>query len=526
MTILKCKNKIWIENISDLFCDYKIIPLGCQTLEAKMNAVTRFIFFIFLLLLIAFDLKKSLIFLSFSLLFIIIIYYILKNKKMNQYENFTYTQMTPQNTPSMFAQGPNGYVANNRANISTNPVNNTKNILIDRPSTYRFCNDEVTFDFNDEDYMSPNQKLVGQANPKTLIPPVIVPPSHDLSYWKANNLITHSHVNDMKQIDDYQSGYQVTTCCGNTEGDYIVPREINKRDKLVRYNYLKADSEVPTPLYKQNNYEKNKLFTRRSDIKENFTPLNSTGNGVSSIPPVYEIKPNQSGHVNISCGYNPIQLFEAGLPTNYPAGNCEKDPAFKKYNENLFMQTIQPGVYTTTQIDEPINSNIGISFTQQFEPLTCKTNNRGDVIYTEHDPRIFNEDVIEPLEETVNESNVYDPRFSGYGTSYRSYTDDNLGQTRFYYDDVNAIRMPNYITRSKVDFLPYADTYGPMINEDGNEYNSIISGLVDDSWTRNNIDFRTGLQQSLMRKVNAQKWQQRQFPISTSGQRMLGGKGC
>ena len=521
MTILKCKNKIWIENISDLFCDYKLLPLGCQTLECTINAITRFIFFIFILILIAFDLKKSLIFLSLSLLFIIIIYYILKNKKMNNYENFTYTEkMTPQNSPSMFVQGTNGYTRNNRADIKINPVNDTKNLLINRPSTFRFCDDEVKAEFNDENYMSINQKLVGQANPKTLIPPVIVPPSHDLSYWKANNLITHSHVNDLKQIDNYQSGYQVSTCCGNTDDKYIVPKNYG-RNNTVSYNYLKSNIENLKPLYKQNNYEKNKLFTKKDTI-ENFT---STRNNLN-IPPVYEIKPNESGQVNVSCGYNPEQLFEAGLPTNYPSGNCQKNPVFKNYNQNLFTQTIQPGVYTTTQIDEPINSNIGISFTQQFEPVTCKSNSRGDVLYTEHDPRIFNENIIEPIEESVNESNVYDPRFSGYGTSYRSYTDDNLGQTRFYYDDINAIRMPNYISRSDVDFLPYADTYGPMINQDGNEHNSIITGLVDDSWTRNSVEYRTGLQQSLMRKINAQGWQQRQAPISKGGQRMLGGKRC
>jgi hypothetical protein len=252
-------------------------------------------------------------------------------------------------------------------------------------------------------------------------------------------------------------------------------------------------------------------------VRENYQTQNIKEN--YEIPHVFEIKPNESGQVNISCGYNPEQLFQAGLPTNYPAGNCEKNPIYKQYNDNLFTETIQPGVYTRNQINEPINSNIGISFTQQFEPVTCKTNNRGDVMYTEHDPRIFDNDIIEPVEETVNESNVYDPRFSGYGTSYRAYTDNNIGQTRFYYDDINSIRMPNYIARSKIDFLPFADTYGPMKNENGNEYNSIIKGLADDAWTRNSIEFRTGIQQSLMRKRNAEGWQQRMSPINTSNQR-------
>jgi hypothetical protein len=140
-------------------------------------------------------------------------------------------------------------------------------------------------------------------------------------------------------------------------------------------------------------------------------------------------------------------------------------------------------------------------------------------MYTEHDPRLVDE-IIEPIEENVNESNVYDPRFSGYGTSYRSYTDDVLGNTKFFYDDINAVRMPNYVARSKIDFLPMADTYGPMSNANGNEYNSIIRNLANDAWTRNSLEFRSGLQQSLMRKRNAELWQKRQFPKYTSSQRM------
>ena len=165
---------------------------------------------------------------------------------------------------------------------------------------------------------------------------------------------------------------------------------------------------------------------------------------------------------------------------------------------------------------------MGISFTQQFEPLTVKSQNN-NITFTQHDPRIFQNDIIEPVEETVNESNVYDPRFSGYGTSYRSYTDDLLGQTKFYYDDIDSVRMPNYITRNKLDFLPYADTYGPMKNESGLDYTNRIRDMAQDSWTENSIAFRTGLQQSLMRKRNSEMWQNRNMPKSNGAPRILGG---
>jgi hypothetical protein len=212
-------------------------------------------------------------------------------------------------------------------------------------------------------------------------------------------------------------------------------------------------------------------------------------------PPKWaEVVPNEAGWVNTACGYNPEQVYDSGLPSNLPAGNCPQNPNLKQFNENLFTSTIQPGVYTRTQVNEPINANIGISFQQQFEPLTCKRD--GDqVTYTQHDPRIIEPAEYEPnhaVIEPVTQANVYDPRFNGYGTSYRSYTDPLLGQTRFMYDDVDAIRRPNYITRNKIDHLPYADSYGPMKpgQEFGNPATPDIRGLANDSFMRNSLQFR------------------------------------
>ena len=506
----KCSNKIWIENIGDLFCEFKLLPINNMTLEAKINSITRLLIFLFILFLLIFDIKWSLFFLLISLLIIIIFYYIIKDKKMNpnkmnSKENYRY--------PPNFSGGKNGYAAKHPGIIEKNPITKTKDLLLERPTAFRFCNDQVDFEFDDTKYMSINQQLVGQGNPKTLIPPVIVPPSHDLTYWKANNLVTHSHINEQSQYDVYQSGYQVSNCCDDQLYDPSCPTYDNYNNKLIRYPV--PEDMKPSYNYKKNNYENNKVFVKE-DIKENFEF------NLKNIEPVYEIKPNESGQVNVSCGYNPEQLFKAGLPTNFPSGNCQKNRNFKNYNENLFTQTIQPGVYTNNQIDEPINSNIGISFTQQFEPLTVKSIN-GEIMYTQHDPRIFENDIIQPIEETVNESNVYDPRFSGYGSSYRAYTDDLLGQTRFMYDDVDAVRMPNYISRNKLDFLPYADTYGPMKGEDGLEYTNRIKNMAQNSWTENSLNFRTGLQQSLLRKRNSEMWQNRYMPKQSGQPRILGG---
>jgi hypothetical protein len=89
---------------------------------------------------------------------------------------------------------------------------------------------------------------------------------------------------------------------------------------------------------------------------------------------------------------------------------------------------------------------------------------------------------------------------------------------------VDAIRMPNYIVRSDIDHQPFADHYGPLPPGDahGNKNNSNIRALANASFTSAAIQFRTDLQERLMRKINSDAWQQRQAPIRTAGQLMAG----
>lgn len=511
--MLKCqKNKFWLEHIPNLVCSFNLVPLADMDLAEQMNTLTRLVIVVSLVLsLVGF--RFGFLFLLLSLLFIIMLYYI-KRKNM---ERFNTEHYTPQR----------------RSGKNTCKRQEELNLFGDLTSAGRFCNDTRPLDgpdgaFNNPQWMSVNQKLAGPANPKTKIPPVVVPPPADLSYWRANNLVIHSAINEESNVDVYQSGYQVSTCCAPSYGCEEVCRfAYPTQNPLARCGegYQSEQTREPNSESTRENFELPYLKNESSSQRE--------GCGLPYLKNSQEmiVRPNESGQVNVACGYNPIQLPRAGLPTNLPAGNCPQDPVMKQYNENLFTQTIQPGVYTTNQINEPINSNMGISFTQQFPPTTCKTNPvTGQVNYTEHDPRIMGEVITEPnmaLETPVNEANVYDPRFTGYGTSYRAYTDEALGQTRFYYDDVDAIRMPNYIVRSAIDNQPFADQYGPLPqgNANGNKFNADIRAMANDAFMTSAIQFRNDITERAMRKSNARTWQQRQAPISTSNQRMLGGMG-
>jgi len=556
-----CKDKFWVENPSELFCNIDIIPKNGDKLYKQMNAFTRLICLISLVLLI-FKPKLSLIFFILSLLFIIILYYIQKNMmKKSTIENYKKT-----------------------------------GVLVNRPQYMPFCDDEVKINPNDPNYVSINQRLAGKANPKTKIAPVVAAPSHDLNFWHANNLINHSHINTESQFDSFLSGYDVSNCCDNIQG-CLVPEEAPKGDCEIysdeidvgqtRENYSQNNSVYSTPdsstsyigvtnrnqpFPKRPPMPNSQIIAPQPSVTKSFYPGSINGGSANCSQPIemYEnnyrdqlsqhpqdmntqinsprpaitksflgggnrkkssyvrenfeeetvVRKNQPGWVNTTCGYNPTQM-NYNIPNNLAVGNCQKTDAMAEYNKNIFTQNIQPDSYSFNEVIEPINSNIGISFTQQFEPTSCSRDDKG-LTWTEHDPRTYNppQKPIQ-LPTGVTESEIYDPRFSGYGTSYRSYNEDVTGQTRFYYDDVNSVRMPNYITRSNIDFANYADSYGPLTNKNqyGNVNTNNIHALAQDSFLRCSIQQREELQEKLMRKRNAELQQLRQFPMHTNGQK-------
>ena len=76
----------------------------------------------------------------------------------------------------------------------------------------KVCDNAVVLDgpngaFNNPNWTSASQKLVGGPNPKTHIQPVIVAPLADLSYWRGSNLVNNSQINQQGNIDLYRSGY-------------------------------------------------------------------------------------------------------------------------------------------------------------------------------------------------------------------------------------------------------------------------------------------------------------------------------
>jgi hypothetical protein len=126
--------------------------------------------------------------------------------------------------------------------------------------------------------------------------------------------------------------------------------------------------------------------------------------------------------------------------------------------------------------------------------------------------------------EELSVENVLDPRSSAFASPVsgceRSYVDKRLGQGKFYYDDINLGKGSNYITRNKIDMYSFAEQTGRFAHPDENCGDNRDQVLAE--FHAAAVDRRVNLQQSWMNKRDRERWQQKMFPITTNGQRMLG----
>lgn len=227
----------------------------------------------------------------------------------------------------------------------------------------------------------------------------------------------------------------------------------------------------------------------------------------------------------------------AGTPLTYNA-NVDFDTQI----HSPYLNPIEPDVYTSTDQFQAINNNLGIAFTPQFPNTTVGEMVGGNELFfntntptpstrrwsiqekpfellsdepTARAPKIRSLPEPEQYYTEAGPDYIYDPRFAGYGASDRSYTDKLLGNPKFYYDDINAVRMPNYITRSKIDscVTSFGDAYGKL--NEGHLALNDVRPCAEKAWIENSLDSRTSLMKSLMRKRNEEIVQIRQAPKHT-----------
>ena len=507
----------WLEQPMILAKDIKLIPKGDMTLEQQLNCLTRLIIFIYLILYLL-GYQQSILFLLLSLIFIIILYYLQKSK-MSTCEPYSARPQTRINH-----------------NAQTQYIDRSQQLYQEGISTYqtnRYTYDKYPSYFNqverpipivqDPSFVSTNQALAGPANPKTRMVPIVAAPIYEWEVWKANDFVTPNIINGRTRQNFSESGY------------YTSPSPPPAPEKRASVTYP-VDPTLPANRATPYNIP-DRL---KAQVVENFTyldpPAPKKDDCKSCQMPDVRVDPQQringdfkrfeekkgeekrvrySGDMIDQFGYDETNL-QYGLPSNYPASNCQRNPNVTPLNDQIFTSTIVPGVYYKNEIIEPISSTIGISFDQQIPPRKQEKMKNGDIMYTGMDPMLYTP--IAELEEPIglpSTYDVYDPRSNGYGTSYRGYTDKMTGQARFYYDDIDAIRRPNYITRTNIDHLRSSDAYGPIrSDQEMHDNNQNIRETADNAFRDQTLDFRTEMMTRLMRKRNAELWQLRKAPLA------------
>jgi hypothetical protein len=354
------------------------------------------------------------------------------------------------------------------------PSSNSNPQLIDVQQAHTWCKPDQVLD---GETASLNQSLVGGANPKTRAIPVIPPPIYDQKTWSPNDFVVPFKINDQRRQELSQNGYMTWD-----------------RDISVRTAQNLSDTyKCPrTPI--------------QDVVREDYTMASDEDH----------INPRTSQIMDTSFGYYP-ENTKYNYPVNSPPTRCM--PGLAEYNKNLYTVPLQPGVYTHSQVNQPdaSMSNMGISFTQPHLPYQCQMDDRGNMMINEYDPSQYPSEYLlrgrDRFAKDIQRNEIYDPRLTGYGTSYRSYVDPLTGQPRFYYNDVDAHTQYNFISRNKLDFTNFAPNTGPYPGLPPEDFRS----LADQTFHNDSMKQRTELQYRLMAKNSHREWQQRAAPIQTQG---------
>lgn len=510
--------KLWIYDLNELFKSFQLIPKEKDSYYTKINTTVRLI--IVLGLIISCWKPELGVGLVLVVCMITVIVDAGYTKTTNR-ENFEETECKSKCKINKYSHPMNRNLSTNdgKLHLSSFVDKTCGNINLNFPATQlRFCNDEVPLTY-DNTYKSPNN-IGGPPNPKTFITPIIAPPAFDLDSWKTNGFVTHSAINESRNYDTERAGYNYGVLPTKCKNCLMMPCGCNafgggafvsNRAAAVGFEGVSKSIKNKPSISLQmgtlvENFEQQEEKSLNYELMNYIQDLQKSG---------VDIENRQFVRKNVQSKFGKVQDRDVDQILQTILSNPKTDENFyfeSKRRDALLTNTLVPGVYQKTHIAEPIQSNIGISYVQDWGPVEVEDTQFG-IKFTEQDPKNVVK-TISTQERVVEQdiSNVYDPRLTGYGTSYRGYTDDVTGQPRFFYKDVESITQPNFITRHNLDVFPWATTYGPDVPVPHlDEYKQ----LANNSFVDSTILFRTEMMERLMRKKNAENWQRRVMPIST-----------
>lgn len=540
----QCTGEFWGMSPVNILCGVDIIPLPSMTLEEQLNSLTRLVVLVSVLTL-PLSCRSALVLLVVGIVGIVTLFYLkIKMRKQNNLEEYEpfHSQadiVQQQNVQSRVRTKKKTVVEYYTPSCSKTTANCTRNTR--NPARAQSKYTELEFG---PAFKSWNQALAGTPAKRTMVPPVMVPPLAS-DVWKETSLVVRSGINSQTNQDLGRSGYIISedsaqcgdhcgeaALCGADIAKQLVESQYTPSNDIVEGYHAEGHSGTDFVPTKNNDRagSNTSLLVQNSNIPQPnkgvwnlpYPAEENCGPDRTPMSKVWNISDNNyPGAVLKSDGYFPNQIPKNNLPSNVAFGKCQKTPQMKEYNKQLYTSMLQPGVYTRNEIEEPISSNIGISFTQQFEPVTCEKNCDG-VTFIGHDPNVMQIPYIKtkevlPYDRQTHLADITDPRFTGYGTSYRSYIEPVTGQPRFYYDDVDAYKRPSYLTRSNVDFLPSSlSTQAIPSSEYFNKHNKHSRAIANEAFMNNTVSFRTDMQERLMRKANANMAEKRRFPKHTA----------
>lgn len=266
--------------------------------------------------------------------------------------------------------------------------------------------------------------------------------------------------------------------------------------------------------------------------------------------PVYNQSTNIYGeNVSNEQRFPPIQQPVINMPTSCAPNNSyliQQAPTkvytqdyFNRPEARWFLQNVQPNIFSYSNDVTPLNANIGISYTPQIPPRVSDQVNTpiGQYpLYSRIDPQLIRDDgppqllrdtpvkrenwsskvsSYDPMPGSIDYNDIYDPRYTSYGDPYRSYVDVNLGNVGYYYSEIDAYRRPNYVIRSKVDFIDVETPMNKIIPYYQREASlDDVKGTVENRWMADSLYQREDISERLMRPANARNYQLRAFPMS------------
>ncbi len=404
-----------------------------------------------------------------------------------------------------------------------------------------------------EKYPMKNHGMDLGVNPRIFVPPVIAPRLGSSTDGFNYPVSQPTNFNPVKDITDIDMSAQ-PIADQYTRARKIPEKRINKQRESTREGFVDYLEVSEDETKGSSGTPQQRLY---SGVDRILSERFSDGERDITLEPSGEIYLDEFDEVTDTNGNNALPQAQL-LPRKGETSNKNiKDPKYRflinqtpikaqseRYflepNNQTFITDVEPGVFSYTNQQTPINANLGITSTPQLPPRKYDrmiTPVGNYPMYSRIDPQLIRNDLMpgqeveqptrnrfseETFEEeagpgTINYENIYDPRWTGNGDSYRSYSDVNMGQVQYYYSDIDAYTRPNFIIRNKVSHIDFKDVNGkvsPYYLRDVSLDD--LKEQVEDEFLSQSISHREDLMEKQMRKKNSELWQLRSAPLIRS----------